>query len=217
MKRVFPSQHTQNYTSQPQLDDNHKTDYATALRLHQSTISKGPLSVVPSEANQSFYQIIEKYKLHYLELNKTYNEMRFMEQMTGLKSRSVKNQLLQEFMSMFDDMVNCLVIIQNTIFQINFDAPDFQVVYDLSASNMVDILFKDIKTLEGLHLEMVYSSPLRYMETVLEALQFDLENAEKINSLDIKNWSQKCLGHLQQCKQLSQKNKKSKSFCCCFK
>lgn len=34
---------------------------------------------------------------------------------------------------------------------------------------MIDLIYKDVKTLEGFHIEMVYSSSLRYFETVLEA------------------------------------------------
>lgn len=36
---------------------------------------------------------------------------------------------------------------------------------------------------------MVYSSSLRYLDTVLEALEFDQTYATKLTVLDIKDWS----------------------------
>jgi len=43
---------------------------------------------------------------------------------------------------------------------------------------------------------MVYSSSLRYLDTVLEALEFDPSYSTKLTALDIKDWSQKTVNHL---------------------
>ncbi|CAD8074909.1 unnamed protein product [Paramecium sonneborni] len=212
MKKIFPS-NTQNFHSAPQFEQ----ENTTVLRMHQSTISKPPLSVVPSEANQTYYQVIEKNKLSYLEYYSQFNEMRFMENMAGLKSRSQKQVLLENFLNMFDDMVSCLIVIQNTLLLINFDSADFLQLYNVSPNTMADILFKDIKTLEGLHLEIQFSSSLRYLETVLEALEFNPELSNKIHQLDVKQWSQKCYNHLNNFMITHQQIKNSQRSCCCFK
>lgn len=46
---------------------------------------------------------------------------------------------------MFEDMINCLIIIQSTLILINFDAPDFTQTYELLPNTMADVLLKDIK------------------------------------------------------------------------
>ncbi|CAD8158594.1 unnamed protein product [Paramecium pentaurelia] len=212
MKKIFPS-NTQNYNSVPQFEQ----DNTTVLRMYQSTISKPPLSVVPSEASQTYYQIIEKNKLQYLDYYNQFNEMRFMENMAGLKSKQQKQVLLENFLNMFDDMISCLIVIQNTLLLINFDLPDFQQLYNVSPSTMADILFKDIKTLEGLHLEIQFSSSLRFLETVLEALEFNPDHSNKIHQLDVKQWSQKCYNHLNNFMIAQQQIKNSQRSCCCFK
>ncbi|CAD8070362.1 unnamed protein product [Paramecium sonneborni] len=212
MKKIFPS-NTQNFQSGLQFE----YENGNVLRMHQSTISKAPLSVVPSEASQTYYQIIEKNKLSYLEYYSKFNEMRFMENMAGLKSKSQKQVLLESFLNMFDDMISCLIVIQNTLLLINFDIPDFIQLYNISPNTMAEILFKDIKTLEGLHQEIQYSSSLRFLETVLEALEFNPELSNKIYQLDVKQWSQKCYNHLNNFMITQQQIKNSQKSCCCFK
>ncbi|CAD8076356.1 unnamed protein product [Paramecium sonneborni] len=214
MKKIFPS-NTQNYYSVPQLEH----DNGSVHKMHQSTISKPPLSIVPSEANQSYYQIIEKNKLLYLDYYSQYNEMKFMENMAGLKPKPEKLTLLEKFLNMFEDMVSCLIVIQNTLLVIDFEAADFTQVYGYLPNTMADILNKDIKTLEGLHLEIEYQSSLRFLETVLEALQFNPELANRIHQLDVKVWSQKCFNHLNNFMVISQKSQTSQTtlLCPCFK
>ncbi|CAD8060221.1 unnamed protein product [Paramecium primaurelia] len=214
MKKIFPS-NTQNYNSVPQLEH----DNGSLYKMHQSTISKPPLSIVPSEANQSYYQIIEKNKLLYLDQYSQYNEMKFMENMAGLRPKSEKLSLLENFLNMFEDMVSCLIVIQNTLLLIDFEAPDFAQIYGYSPNTMADILNKDIKTLENLHLELEFQSSLRFLETVLEALQFNPEQANKIHQLDVKAWSQKCYNHLNNYIGIQQQSNASKQslLCPCFK
>ncbi|CAD8058634.1 unnamed protein product [Paramecium primaurelia] len=212
IKKIFPA-NTQNQYSVIQYEQ----DSTTVLRLHQSTYSKPQLSLVPSEASQNYYQIIEKNKLQYLEYYTQFNEMRFMENMAGLKSKQQKQVLLENFLNMFEDMISCLIVIQNTLLLINFDNPDFSQTYSVSPNMMVDILFKDIKTLEGLHLEIQYASSLRYLETVLEALEFNSQLFQKIHQLDIKQWSQKCNNYLNNFTIAKQQINNSQRSCCCFK
>ncbi|CAD8153075.1 unnamed protein product [Paramecium pentaurelia] len=212
IKKIFPA-NTQNQYSVIQYEQ----DSTTVLRLHQSTYSKPQLSLVPSEASQNYYQIIEKNKLQYLEYYTQFNEMRFMENMAGLKSKQQKQVLLENFLNMFEDMISCLMVIQNTLLLINFDNPDFSQTYSVSPNMMVDILFKDIKTLEGLHLEIQYASSLRYLETVLEALEFNSQLFQKIHQLDVKQWSQKCNNYLNNFTIAKQQINNSQRSCCCFK
>ncbi|CAK81892.1 unnamed protein product (macronuclear) [Paramecium tetraurelia] len=140
MKKIFP-QNTQNYYSVQQLEH----DNGSLYKMHQSTISKPPLSIVPSEANQSYYQIIEKNKLLYLDYYSQYNEMKFMENMANLKPKAEKLSLLENFLNMFEDMISCLIVIQNTLLLIEFEAPDFPQVYGYKPNTLADILNKDIK------------------------------------------------------------------------
>ncbi|CAK68745.1 unnamed protein product (macronuclear) [Paramecium tetraurelia] len=213
-KKIFPS-NTQNYQSVPQLEHDNGSTY----KMHQSTVSKPPLSIVPSEANQSYYQIIEKNKLLYLDYYSQYNDMKFMENMASLRPKPEKLTLLENFLNMFEDMISCLIVIQNTLLLMNFDAPDFAQTYGYLPNIMADILNKDIKTLEGLHLEIEFQSSLRFLETVLEALQFNSEQANKIHQLDVKAWSQKCFNHLNSYIGNLQKSQVSQTtiLCPCFK
>ncbi|CAD8145025.1 unnamed protein product [Paramecium pentaurelia] len=139
-KKIFPS-NTQLYQSVPQLEH----DNGSMYKMHQSTVSKPPLSIVPSEANQSYYQIIEKNKLLYLDYYSQYNEMKFMENMASLRPKSEKLTLLENFLNMFEDMISCLIVIQNTLLLMNFEAPDFTQIYGYLPNIMADILNKDIK------------------------------------------------------------------------
>ncbi|CAD8158665.1 unnamed protein product [Paramecium octaurelia] len=211
-KKIFPS-NTQIQNSVIQYEQ----DNTTVLRMPQSAFSKPQLSLVPSEACQNYYQIIEKNKLQYLEYYSQFNEMRFMENMAGLKSKYEKQVLLENFLNMFDDMISCLMAIQNTLLLINFDNPDFSQVYSVPPNIMVDILIKDIKTLEGLHLEMQYASSLRFLETVLEALEFNSQLHSKIYQLDVKQWSQQCNNYLNSFATAQQQINNSQRYCCCFK
>ena len=50
--------------------------------------------------------------------------------------------------------------------------------------------------MEGLHLEMIFSSSLRFLETVLEALEFNAELSNNLYQFDVKQWAHTCYNHL---------------------
>ncbi|CAD8052744.1 unnamed protein product [Paramecium primaurelia] len=208
MKKIFPS-NTQNGVS---IVD---PDQTTVQRLHQSQTSKAHFSVVPSEPSQSSYEIIEKNKIQYLEFYGQYSEQRFMENMAGLMPISEKLKLLENFLNMFEEMMSCLNTILNNLILINFTAQDFYQIYNTTPENVANTLYKDIKTLEGLHLELQFSSSLRYLETVLEALDFNPDQSKKLYQLDVKLWSSQCYAHLNQ--HITSRNMKArdKTCCCC--
>ncbi|CAD8049250.1 unnamed protein product [Paramecium primaurelia] len=208
MKKIFPS-NTQNgiLIVDP--------DQTTVQRLHQSQTSKANFSVVPSEPGQSLYEIIEKNKLQYIEYYGLYTELRLMENMAGLKSMPEKLKLLESFFNMFEEMMQCLNTILNNLILINFTSQDFKQIYNTTPENVANTLFKDIKTLEGLHLELQYQSSLRYLETVLEALDFNPDQSKKLYQLDVKQWSSQCYAHLNQHITTRSMKVRDKTRCCC--
>ncbi|CAD8147386.1 unnamed protein product [Paramecium pentaurelia] len=208
MKKIFPS-NTQNgiLIVDP--------DQTTVQRLHQSQTSKANFSVVPSEPGQSLYEIIEKNKLQYIEYYGLYTELRLMENMAGLKSMPEKLKLLENFFNMFEEMMQCLNTILNNLILINFTSQDFKQIYNTTPENVANTLFKDIKTLEGLHLELQYQSSLRYLETVLEALDFNPDQSKKLYQLDVKQWSSQCYAHLNQHITTRSMKVRDKTMCCC--
>jgi hypothetical protein len=68
---------------------------------------------------------------------------------------------------------------------------------------ITDMLIKDIKvktlieykTIEAIHMEMIYSSSLRYTETVLEALDMPLD-CIRLQGFDVRDWAEECLAHI---------------------
>ncbi|CAD8141362.1 unnamed protein product [Paramecium octaurelia] len=208
MKKIFPSNNQNGIlVADP--------DQTTAQRFHQSQTSKANFSVVPSEPGQTLYEIIEKNKLQYLEYYGLYTEQRFMENMAGLMSIPEKQKLLESFLNMFEEMMQCLNTIQNNLVLINFTSQDFQQIYNTTPENVANSLFKDIKTLEGLHLELQYQSSLRYLETVLEALDLNPDQSKKLYLLDVKQWSSQCYTHLNQHITTRSMKAQSKTCCCC--
>ncbi|CAD8060102.1 unnamed protein product [Paramecium sonneborni] len=133
----------------------------------------------------------------------------------GLMPISEKLKLLENFLNMFEEMMQCLNTILNNLVQINFTSQDFQQIYNTTPENVANTLFKDIKTLEGIHLELQYQSSLRYLETVLEALNLNPDLSKKLYLFDVKQWSSSCYTHLNQ--HITSLNIKSrdKSICCC--
>ncbi|CAK81994.1 unnamed protein product (macronuclear) [Paramecium tetraurelia] len=208
MKKIFPS----NNQNGIQVAD---PDQTTAQRFHQSQTSKANFSVVPSEPGQTLYEIIEKNKLQYLEYYGLYTEQRFIENMAGLMSIPEKQKLLESFLNMFEEMMQCLNTIQNNLGLINFTSQDFQQIYNATPENVANTLFKDIKTLEGLHLELQYQSSLRYLETVLEALDLNPDQSKKLYQLDVKQWSSQCYTHLNQHITTRSMKAQDKTCCCC--
>lgn len=61
--------------------------------------------------------------------------------------------------------------------------------------NLSDGLTKDIKTIEAIHLEMVYNSSLRFSDTVLEALDLPPDSIN-LKLFDIRDWTEECLFHI---------------------
>jgi hypothetical protein len=59
--------------------------------------------------------------------------------------KTEKLKVLESFLNMFDEMMSCLNIILENLLLINFNALDFQNIYNTTPESLANTLLKDIK------------------------------------------------------------------------
>ncbi|CAD8061966.1 unnamed protein product [Paramecium sonneborni] len=91
---------------------------------------------------------------------------------------------------MVDQLKDLLFLIK----QVDFEAPNFEELYQTDAEYFSETVYRDIKHLEQQHYDLIYTSSLRFLSNVLECLQFNFEI--DIYEFDIRSWAQQGLDHI---------------------
>ncbi|CAD8148147.1 unnamed protein product [Paramecium octaurelia] len=108
---------------------------------------------------------------------------------------------------MVDQLKDLLFLIK----QVDFEASNFEELYQTDAEYFSETVYRDIKHLEQQHYDLIYSSSLRFLSNVLQCLQFNFEI--DIYEFDIRDWAQQGLDHILKFSGLRRSFRQPMSFC----